>query len=488
MRLLIEANNIVIKRLSALDSTAVCASVAQYFSPRKNIAMAINAPLHETIEVDQYRARVGLCQGLSLGAFETTSGRMIAFYINRIETGRKTNGSAITSDTDYFREKYEWVGPISRLSEHAKENIFRDTGVEKPLYIDFGAVDPKYSKHGISTTLSIMSEDVAKENGCDSIASFVTSSYTLYRFVKKTRLPCGLLSPCGTDFPPCGLLSPCGTDLRCVRSQESTDLNIESSVIGNNRKVVTRSSNNNHAFNVRRGKENVTLDDTENSSSSTYEVNLGPSTSWSYKGSLNLRLIIPVKSRSLFNFIKCEDGSHKLRSIRLREQSYDGLKTPIVSFGNSGAGEGLYNLRGTLDTNNDDVNHLHMVVVKECDEFSYTKLLPNHVLLVLPPDFDVLGRGAMKFAAQALFTHFYDVSNGDEASDTVWPFVMIMNDDCVAWSAWKPSEERISNPADEWSDISLKELLENVESSLTSEVAAVGFRPWSTKLTRPNSA
>ncbi|XP_078485583.1 uncharacterized protein LOC104266046 isoform X5 [Ciona intestinalis] len=29
---------------------------------------------------------------------------------------------------------------------------------------------------------------------------------------------------CG--FPPCGLLlSPCGTDLRCVRSQESTDLN-----------------------------------------------------------------------------------------------------------------------------------------------------------------------------------------------------------------------------------------------------------------------
>ncbi|XP_078495577.1 GREB1-like protein [Ciona intestinalis] len=129
-----------------------------------------------------------------------------------------------------------------------------------------------------------------------------------------------------------------------------------------------------------------------------------------------------------------------------------------------------------------------MVVVKECDEFSYTKLLPNHVLLVLPRDFDVLGKGAMKFAAQALFTHFYDVSNGDEASDTVWPFVMMMNDDCVAWSAWKPSEERISNPADEWSDISLKELLENVESSLTSEVAAVGFRPWSTKLTRPNSA
>ncbi|XP_078495568.1 uncharacterized protein LOC144751118 [Ciona intestinalis] len=179
MRLLIEANNIVIKRLSALDSTAVCASVAQYFSPRKNIAMAINAPLHETIEVDQYRARVGLCQGLSLGAFETTSGRMIAFYINRIETGGKTNGSAVTSDTDYFKEKYEWVGPISRLSEHAKENIFRDTGVEKPFEIDFGAVDPKYSKHGISTTLSIMSEDVAKENGCDSIASFVTSSYTL---------------------------------------------------------------------------------------------------------------------------------------------------------------------------------------------------------------------------------------------------------------------------------------------------------------------
>nr|XP_018668502.1 GREB1-like protein isoform X2 [Ciona intestinalis] len=260
------------------------------------------------------------------------------------------------------------------------------------------------------------------------------------------------------------------------------------SVVGNNRKVVTISSNNNHAFNVRRGKENVTLDDTENSSSSTYEVNLAPSASWSYKGSLNLRLIIPVKSRSLFNFIKCEDGSHKLRSIRLREQSYDGLKTPIVSFGNNGAAEGLYNLRGTLDTNNDDVNHLHMVVVKECDEFSYTKLLPNHVLLVLPQDFDVLGRGAMKFAAQALFTHFYDVSIGDEASDTVWPFVMMMNDDCVAWSSWKPSEERISNPADEWSDISLKELLENVESSLTSEVAAVGFRPWSTNLTRPNSA
>ncbi|XP_078485612.1 uncharacterized protein LOC113475345 [Ciona intestinalis] len=33
----------------------------------------------------------------------------------------------------------------------------------------------------------------------------------------------GLKRPC--NLTPCGLLPPCGTDLRCVRSQESTDLN-----------------------------------------------------------------------------------------------------------------------------------------------------------------------------------------------------------------------------------------------------------------------
>ena len=67
-----------------------------------------------------------------------------------------------------------------------------------------------------------------------------------------------------------------------------------------------------------------------------------------------------------------------------------GIKTPVISIGTHGVKHGLYNMSAGSDC------VVHMIIVRACDADAYKLNFPNHVIVVLPEEFDFLGKGKMK--------------------------------------------------------------------------------------------
>ncbi|XP_076803939.1 GREB1-like protein isoform X2 [Clavelina lepadiformis] len=205
-----------------------------------------------------------------------------------------------------------------------------------------------------------------------------------------------------------------------------------------------------------------------------------------FKKEINLRIVVPRRSLNHCVLSRNGDGSTVLNSFLMKSKKHNGIKTPIISFVVHGIEEGLFNISRTMsNSSGEEEEHLHLIIVKACDAKQYTPVLAKQILVVLPAEFDHLGMGAMKFTAQALMQHMYELGSKNSAGDdAVWPFVLFMDDDVVSWSSRQVDcANGLPTNLGEWEESSLHQVMHAFETTVNGDIAALGFRPWGTNMT-----
>ncbi|KAK5616463.1 GREB1-like protein [Crenichthys baileyi] len=202
---------------------------------------------------------------------------------------------------------------------------------------------------------------------------------------------------------------------------------------------------------------------------------------------VQLQFFIPKAKEH--HFVFSHQGSH-LESLRLSLVSTkdpDVLKSPIFTPTTGRQEHGLLNLFHAME----GATHLHILVVKQFEMPHYRKYWPNHILLVLPAMFNNAGVGAARFMIKELSYHNLELERnrleeqGVKRQD-VWPFIVMMDDSCVLWNTYQPTDE--SEPSDGSSaltNVSLKTVLQHMENTpKISLYAMCGVRKWSSTLAR----
>lgn len=147
--------------------------------------------------------------------------------------------------------------------------------------------------------------------------------------------------------------------------------------------------------------------------------------------------------------------------------------TPIITLSSGHEGMALLNLSHT------GFDGLHVVATQASQFDSYRKVWP-HVVIMGLPDSGCLGTGNTYHLTKAFAQHNYllnAVAQQQESGQrTVWPFVLIRNDQCVMWKRIDISTKRSV-------DLSLSEVLHSIEQEADLlETAAVSILQWSKEL------
>uniref|UniRef100_A0A8C9SI56 GREB1 like retinoic acid receptor coactivator n=1 Tax=Scleropages formosus TaxID=113540 RepID=A0A8C9SI56_SCLFO len=185
---------------------------------------------------------------------------------------------------------------------------------------------------------------------------------------------------------------------------------------------------------------------------------------------VKLHFIIPRSKEQYFVF--SAHDSH-LESLRLPLTSDPlPIKSPIFTPTTGRHDHGLLNLFHAMEA----APHLHVLVVKEYEMPLYRKYWPNHILLVLPAEFNSAGVGAVRLIIKELSCHNLELERQRQKEQGVWPFVVMLDDSCVLWYSHRPQETKATN-------ISLKAVLQHMEATpKVTLYAACGICTWSNSL------
>nr|CAB3258824.1 GREB1-like protein [Phallusia mammillata] len=256
--------------------------------------------------------------------------------------------------------------------------------------------------------------------------------------------------------------------------------------VGSQRNVVTTFNSNVNACSIRTNTQEVSGEiETE-----TRSVILTPS---GYKGEIHYQLVIPKKFMLNFIYGRSPSGEVQLRTLRLKCKNDTGIKTPVVSLAHHSVHDGLYNLGNASSSGfklSDGSEPMHVIMVRHKDSENFKKFCHDSVIVVLPPEFDFLGRGSLKFAAQVLFQHFYDTEvPRQQEPDSIWPFVLLVDDECVSWSEWRSIQiaDEFGDDNSNWANKSFGEIVEILEASVNEQFAAVGLRQWTGNMKDPDT-
>ncbi|KAM3928146.1 GREB1-like protein isoform 2-T3 [Leptodactylus fuscus] len=204
---------------------------------------------------------------------------------------------------------------------------------------------------------------------------------------------------------------------------------------------------------------------------------------------VQLHFIIPKSKEHHFVFSK--QGKH-LESMQLPlvtdAQKPDVVKSPIFTPSSGRHEHGLLNLYHAME----GIDHLHIMVVKEYEMALYRKYWSNHIMLVLPSTFNNAGAGASRFLIKELSYHNLELerSRMEELGvkrQSVWPFIVIMNDSCVLWNIHGNLQEQQSSQSVETEygsrNVSLKYVLQHMEATpKIVSYAMLGIRKWNSQL------
>eukprot|EP00795_Rhopilema_esculentum_P007430 gene7430-13192_t len=183
------------------------------------------------------------------------------------------------------------------------------------------------------------------------------------------------------------------------------------------------------------------------------------------------------------------------KAVKTYEETLIGrkIKTPILMASSEGEEEGLLNLFHAME----ETDYVHITFVKQSELSMYQKNWPNHVFVVLPPDFDDASFGAVK----QVMKHFgrqnyeYEVnrqnieSNSDE---DIWPLVLMVADNVVMWQQAGKNNQPVNDKEDEIDSMdpdalspsadttSLFDIMKLVEATPhVLQYGIIGLRPWS---------
>nr|XP_054772860.1 GREB1-like protein [Lytechinus pictus] len=205
-----------------------------------------------------------------------------------------------------------------------------------------------------------------------------------------------------------------------------------------------------------------------------------------YYGEVEMQFVIPAQQEKHFVFVM---QSGQLSSMVLptkQEQGPNAVKTPIFmpSFGRQE--QALINLYHTMEGS----KHVHIIVCKQKDALAYEKQWPNHVLLILPSLANEAGPGAAKYFIKELASRNLELEKNRQSKlglqpDAVWPFIALMEDNCVTWrlSSGSGADQHESDKV-----VPLKTILEMMENVPDIEAyAALGVQQWNSQLASGSS-
>ncbi|XP_041483730.1 GREB1-like protein isoform X2 [Lytechinus variegatus] len=205
-----------------------------------------------------------------------------------------------------------------------------------------------------------------------------------------------------------------------------------------------------------------------------------------YYGEVEMQFVIPAQQEKHFVFVM---QSGQLSSMVLptkHEQGPNAVKTPIFmpSFGRQE--QALINLYHTMEGS----KHVHIIVCKQKDALAYEKQWPNHVLLILPSLANEAGPGAAKYFIKELASRNLELEKNRQSKlglqpDAVWPFIALMEDNCVTWrlSSGSGADQHESDKV-----VPLKTILEMMENVPDIEAyTALGVQQWNSQLASGSS-
>eukprot|EP00731_Ephydatia_muelleri_P031529 Em0023g36a len=154
-------------------------------------------------------------------------------------------------------------------------------------------------------------------------------------------------------------------------------------------------------------------------------------------------------------------------------KSKEATLTPIITNSYGPDATALLNLAHT------GFDGLHIVATHTSQFDNYRKSWPHLIIMGLP-DMGCLGTGSNYHLTKVFAQHNYllnVVAQQQEAGQrTVWPFVLVKNDQCVMWKKIDASAKRST-------DLSLPEALRSIEQDAEcSENAAISILQWSKEL------
>ncbi|XP_072169891.1 GREB1-like protein [Diadema setosum] len=199
-----------------------------------------------------------------------------------------------------------------------------------------------------------------------------------------------------------------------------------------------------------------------------------------YYGEVEMQFVIPAQQEKHFVFVQ---HSGQLSSMVLptkQEQGPNAVKTPIFmpSFGRQE--QALINIYHAMEGS----KHVHVIVCKQKDALAYEKQWPNHVLLILPVVANEAGPGAAKYFIKELATRNLELERNRQSKlglqpDIVWPFIMVMEDNCVTWRTQTGSGDHTDEKV-----IPLKTVMETIEDIPDVEAyTALGVGQWNSHST-----
>ncbi|XP_078495813.1 uncharacterized protein LOC144751675 [Ciona intestinalis] len=170
----------MIKRISLENLDEVKELVKVHFSPRRQWACALNAPLAEVVYYDQLRAERNLHDNAAVGVFLADTGKLVAVSVNFIAPAavNTLQTKHLDEEINKLATKYEWLGYMNGLAEHLLENMWQDLGAKKILMSSLCTVDAKYARRGLLKKMLIKNETLASEHGCDFVTSLCSSSFS----------------------------------------------------------------------------------------------------------------------------------------------------------------------------------------------------------------------------------------------------------------------------------------------------------------------
>ncbi|XP_069181300.1 uncharacterized protein [Procambarus clarkii] len=165
--------------------------LVNHFYPRENFTLGLGFSPETKLNMDRQFIRTCLESGLSVGAREKSTRRLIGIMLNSIITADSLPKPTLSTNSTEAEIKY---ARFSKL-KGSLVDIFQDPGVNRVLNLSRGCVHPNYGRRGVMTKLIQMSFDLGIKQSCQLARAGVSSLYT-----EKALLRLGFKVRAALDF------------------------------------------------------------------------------------------------------------------------------------------------------------------------------------------------------------------------------------------------------------------------------------------------
>ncbi|XP_078485248.1 uncharacterized protein LOC100175006 [Ciona intestinalis] len=164
--------SITYRLLNKDDIDDVIELLSEHYVTRESTSKCLSMTKEEILSYADELARDAIPQGISLGAFDDVTNKLVGVTFGECDLYRKPkikNDNRTPIKIQYLQRLYEWFELIPRI-EH---------GITSLLLADVLVVSTQYSNRGIGTQLTMRQANLLADLGFTFLLSFITSEKAL---------------------------------------------------------------------------------------------------------------------------------------------------------------------------------------------------------------------------------------------------------------------------------------------------------------------